>query len=99
VPEGDSVRLLARRLARSLDGRRLVRADLRVPSLATVDLTGRAVLEHDTHGKHLLTRLSGGLTLHTHLRMDGSWTVTAPGRQVPRRVVPDPLGATGAPSR
>ena len=45
---------------------------------------GRTVLEHDTHGKHLLTRLAGGLTLHTHLRMQGSWTVVRPGQAAAR---------------
>ena len=86
---GDSVKLLSRTLSRALDGRRITRSDLRVPRLATADLTGRTVLEHDAHGKHLLTRLSDDLTLHTHLRMDGSWTVTGPGKQLPRRVMPD----------
>ncbi|GAA1920495.1 hypothetical protein GCM10009815_13950 [Nocardioides marmoribigeumensis] len=89
VPEGDSVHLLAERLRRHLDGRTVVRSDLRVPRHATVDLAGRVVLEHATHGKHLLTRLGGGLTLHTHLRMDGSWTVTGPGRRLPRRLWDD----------
>ena len=28
-----------------------------------------------SRGKHLLTRTRNGLTLHTHLRMDGSWRV------------------------
>ena len=81
--------LVARRLERSLDGRTLTRADLRVPQHATADLVGRRILGHDTHGKHLLTRFSDDLTLHTHLRMDGSWTVTGPGKQLPRRVMPD----------
>jgi endonuclease VIII len=89
VPEGDSVFRLAARLRRALDGEALASADLRVPRHATADLAGRTVLEHDTHGKHLLQRLSGGLTLHTHLRLDGSWTVTRGGRAVPRRVQPD----------
>ncbi|MPQ97791.1 Fpg/Nei family DNA glycosylase [Modestobacter sp. I12A-02628] len=89
MPEGDSVHLLARRLDRALLGRTLTRSDLRVPRLATADVAGRTVLEHATHGKHLLTRLSGGLTLHTHLRMDGSWTVTGPGRRLPGRLMPD----------
>lgn len=89
MPEGDSVYKLARRLDRSLKGHLLVRTDLRVPAHATDDLSGRRVLEHDTHGKHLLTRLSGDLTLHTHLRMDGSWTVTGPGRRLPGRLMPD----------
>lgn len=80
---------LARRLEPPLVGRTLTRSDLRVPAHATADLAGRQVLEHVTHGKHLLTRLSGGLTLHTHLRMQGSWTVTRPGRRLPTRLMPD----------
>lgn len=87
VPEGDSVRLLARRLDRSMLGRTLARSDLRVPRLATRDLAGRTVLEHATHGKHLLTRFSGDVTLHSHLRMDGSWTVTGAGKRLPRRLL------------
>jgi endonuclease VIII len=89
VPEGDSVYKLARRLDRSLLGRTVVRSDLRVPRLATRDLSGRVVEEHATHGKHLLTRFSGGATLHSHLRMDGEWSVTGPGKQLPRRLMPD----------
>ena len=80
MPEGDTVYQLARRLDRSLKGRTLRRAELRVPAHATADLSGRTMLGHDTYGKHLLTRFSGGLTLHTHLQMDGSWTVTRPGQ-------------------
>ncbi|MEP7092234.1 MAG: DNA-formamidopyrimidine glycosylase family protein, partial [Nocardioidaceae bacterium] len=89
MPEGDSVYLLARRLDRGLKGRRLARSDLRTPKVATVDLAGRTVVEHETHGKHLLTRLSGNLTLHTHLRMQGSWSVVGPGRRLPTRLMGD----------
>ena len=89
MPEGDSVYKLARRLDRSLRGQSVVRSDLRVPRLATRDLAGRTVLAHDTHGKHLLTRLSGEVTLHSHLLMDGSWSVTGPGKQLPRRLMPE----------
>ncbi|RKS75311.1 endonuclease-8 [Motilibacter peucedani] len=88
MPEGDSVWRVARRLDARLGGRTVVRSDFRVPRFATADLSGRQVLGTDTHGKHLLTRLSGGLTLHTHLRMDGSWTVLAPDKRLPRRVHP-----------
>jgi formamidopyrimidine-DNA glycosylase len=88
VPEGDSVYLLARRLDRSLRGHEIVRSDLRVPALATRDLSGRSVVEHATHGKHLLTRLSGGATLHSHLLMDGEWSVTRPGKRLPARLLP-----------
>ena len=71
--------------------RSLTRCDLRVPRLATADLTGRTVLDVTPRGKHLLTRIEGGLTLHSHLRMDGSWQVYATGRALERRPrPPDP---------
>ena len=89
MPEGDSVFLLARRLERRLAGRVVTRSDFRVPALATRDVAGRTVLGHATHGKHLLTRFSGGLTLHSHLLMDGEWAVTGPGKRLPRRLLPD----------
>ncbi|KAA0090890.1 Fpg/Nei family DNA glycosylase [Mycolicibacterium sp. P1-18] len=89
MPEGDTVYALARRLDTALRGRTLTHGRLRVPAHATADLAGRTVLGHDTHGKHLLTRLSDGLTLHTHLKMSGSWTISAAGRWLPRTVMPD----------
>ncbi|MER6914168.1 DNA-formamidopyrimidine glycosylase family protein [Streptomyces sp. NPDC000594] len=75
MPEGDTVWRTAHRLDGVLAGRELTRCELRVPSLATADLTGRHTLEVVPRGKHLLTRFEGGLTLHSHLRMDGSWRV------------------------
>ncbi|MEV8597073.1 DNA-formamidopyrimidine glycosylase family protein [Streptomyces sp. NPDC052012] len=81
MPEGDTVWQAARRLHSALAGKVLLRSDLRVPRLATTDLTGRAVLEVIPRGKHLLTRVEGGLTLHSHLRMDGSWKVFANGQR------------------
>jgi endonuclease-8 len=74
MPEGDTVWQTARRLA-ALSDQQLSATDFRVPSLATVDLTGRRVLETVARGKHLLTRLEGGTTLHTHLKMEGRWDV------------------------
>ena len=88
VPEGDSVYLVARKLDRALRGGVLVESDFRVPALATRDLVGRTVLEHVTHGKHLLTRVSDGVTLHSHLLMDGSWSVTGAGKRLPTRLQP-----------
>ncbi len=73
MPEGDTVWLAGRRLHQALAGRPLTSSDFRVPALATIDLSGREVVEVVSRGKHLLTRIEGGLTLHTHFRMDGSW--------------------------
>ncbi|WP_405588693.1 Fpg/Nei family DNA glycosylase [Streptomyces sp. NBC_01190] len=81
MPEGDTIWLTARRLDAALAGEPLVRADLRVPKLATVELGGRQVLGVVSRGKHLMTRLAGGLTLHSHLQMDGSWHLYAPGER------------------
>jgi endonuclease-8 len=81
VPEGDSVFRTAAQLQAALSGDELVLSDLRVPALATSDLTGRRVLETVARGKHLLTRFDGGLTLHTHLRMEGRWAVYRTGER------------------
>ena len=74
----------ARRMAAALEGRTVVRSDFRVPQLATADLSGRTVLSFVSRGKHMLTRFSGDLTLHTHFEMDGSWQLVGPGKRLPR---------------
>ena len=80
VPEGDVAWRVSRRLDAALRDRVLTLSDLRWPSLATVDLVGRRVLGCTSRGKHILTRIeaAGGdppVTLHSHLRMEGSWHV------------------------
>ncbi|MBY8887208.1 DNA glycosylase [Streptomyces sp. PTM05] len=81
MPEGDTVWLTARRLRQALAGRELTRTDLRVPRLATTDLTGCRVEDVVPRGKHLLMRVEGGWTLHSHLRMDGQWRVYPAGER------------------
>ncbi len=56
VPEGDTVWFVARQLRDALAGAVLVRSDLRVPKLATADLSGRKVEDVAARGKHLLMR-------------------------------------------
>ncbi|MER7577403.1 DNA-formamidopyrimidine glycosylase family protein [Streptomyces sp. NPDC126514] len=77
MPEGDTVWQAARRLHAALAGQVLTRSDFRVPKFATVDLADRTVLDVTPRGKHLLTRVEGGLTLHSHLGMEGSWRIYA----------------------
>lgn len=86
MPEGDTVWNTAQRLHDALAGQRLTGSDLRVPQLATADLTGWTVLESVSRGKHLLLRVSDPagarrLSLHSHLRMDGSWRVYRSGQR------------------
>ncbi|MDC5696052.1 Fpg/Nei family DNA glycosylase [Intrasporangium calvum] len=83
MPEGDTVWRTARRLHEALAGRDIVESDLRWPSIATVDLRGRSTLEVVSRGKHLLHRIDGGLTLHSHLRMEGQWRIEATARLKP----------------
>jgi endonuclease-8 len=71
--------MAAKQLDEALAGRVLTHTDFRVPRLATTSLVGQTVLEVVPRGKHMLTRLDSGLTLHTHFKMDGTWRVYAPG--------------------
>ena len=77
MPEGDTVWRTAQRLHAALAGRVIVEADLRWPEISTADLRGRSTLEVVSRGKHLLHRIEGGVTLHSHLRMEGQWRVEA----------------------
>lgn len=79
MPEGDTVWRACKRLDQALGGQELTRTDFRVPTLATTDLSGQQVLEVVAKGKHLLMRLSNGVTIHSHFRMDGSWHLYRPG--------------------
>lgn len=78
MPEGDTVWRTAQRLHKALAGAVVVLSDLRFPGVATADLRGASTLEVVSRGKHLLHRFDSGLTLHSHLRMEGQWRVAAP---------------------
>jgi endonuclease-8 len=78
VPEGDTVWRTATRLHRALAGQEVVLSDLRFPEVATVDLRGAHTLEVVSRGKHVLHRLDSGVTVHSHLRMEGQWRVEEP---------------------
>ncbi|BDZ43888.1 putative endonuclease 8 2 [Paraoerskovia sediminicola] len=84
MPEGDVVRRTAVRIDAALSGRTLVRAELRWPGASGVDFVGRTVLETVSVGKHLLTRIDDGRTVHSHLRMDGTWSVARTGAAASR---------------
>jgi len=79
MPEGDTVFHTAAKLREALQGKTLTRCDVRVPQYATVDLTGERVDEVVSRGKHLFIRV-GGASIHSHLKMDGSWWVTSTDR-------------------
>lgn len=79
MPEGDTVWHTAAVLRDALVGKTLRGCDIRVPRHATVDLTGQIVDEVVSRGKHLFIRV-GPASIHSHLKMDGSWQVHPAGR-------------------
>ncbi len=92
MPEGDSVFRAAAQLHAALAGQQLISTDFRVPRFATLKLGGWTVEEVVPRGKHLLMRLQGPakpgrtgpaepdrLTIHSHLKMEGTWQVYPPG--------------------
>jgi endonuclease-8 len=81
VPEGDTVHLTAARLRAALAGQALLASDFRVPRLATADLAGQVVTDVAARGKHLFLRTDAGLSLHTHLRMQGAWHLYRPAQR------------------
>jgi len=84
MPEGDTVWNTARVLEKALVGEVLTGSDFRVPQLATTDLSGYRVASSGSRGKHLLLRLTKAgreVTLHSHLRMEGTWRVFKPGER------------------
>ena len=83
MPEGDTVHQTAKRQNDALASRVLTGFDLRVPKFATADLTGETVREVVAVGKHLFHRI-GDWSLHSHLKMDGSWRLVPAGGRWPK---------------
>jgi endonuclease-8 len=79
MPEGDTIHYAANRIRPVLAGH--VPDELATPHPRFARdrwperLAGRSVKSVDAHGKHLFLRFEGGLTIHSHLRMTGSWRV------------------------
>ncbi|MGI9163869.1 MAG: DNA-formamidopyrimidine glycosylase family protein, partial [Mycobacterium sp.] len=96
MPEGDTVFRTAAALRDALEGKTLTRCDIRVPRYATVDLTGQKVDEVLSRGKHLFIRV-GVASIHSHLKMDGSWRVNHRTRQTHKiRIVLETTDTTAA---
>ncbi|MEA2185785.1 MAG: endonuclease, partial [Solirubrobacteraceae bacterium] len=83
MPEGDTIHYAALRMRPLLEGR--------VPEIShphprllgerwAQKLAGQPVTRIDAHGKHLFLRFANDLTIHSHLRMTGSWGTYRPGQ-------------------
>jgi endonuclease VIII len=85
MPEGDTIRTAANRVGAALIGREIESIETPHPRFGKdrwpEKLAGRGVRAVDAHGKHLMIRFDGGLTIHSHLRMTGSWGVYPRGKR------------------
>lgn len=90
VPEGDTLYRTAFVLREVLLGREVVAARGRADGAALGLVVGSRVDRVESQGKHLLIGFDDGRTLHTHLRMHGSWHRYRPGehwKRSPSRAV------------
>jgi len=84
MAEGDTILRTARRIDRALAGKRL---SVRTPGprrpagLPVAEIDGRVLERAESRGKHLLLHFEGGLALHSHLGMRGSWQVYSAGER------------------
>jgi endonuclease-8 len=81
VPEGDTIFQTAAALRPLLVGQQILRARARTPGPQIQRVVGARVESIEPVGKHMLIRFDNGLTLHTHLRMGGTWHRYAPGER------------------
>jgi endonuclease VIII len=81
VPEGDTIFQIAAALRPLLVGQQILRARARTPGPQIQRIVGTRVAAIEPVGKHMLIRFDNGLTLHTHLRMGGTWHRYAPGEK------------------
>ena len=100
MPEGDTIHYAANRIRPVLAGHVPDEIATPHPRFARAGwperLAGRAVTAVDALGKHLFLRFEGGLAIHSHLRMTGSWRVTDGARAAPRATPGSCCGAARA---
>lgn len=90
MPEGDTLFRTATVLREVLLDRQVTAARARPGGAAVGRVVGSRIERVAAQGKHLLIGFDVGLTLHTHLRMNGSWHRYRPGepwRRSPARAV------------
>jgi endonuclease VIII len=81
MPEGDTILRTADTLRRWIGGRQVTAARCTSPGVDPRRLIGATVEEVEARAKHLLIRVTGGLALHTHMGMTGSWHVYPTGER------------------
>ena len=73
MPEGDTLARIANVLGRVLVGQEVTAARGRPGGAQLERVVGATIENVEARGKHLLISFSDGLTLHTHLGLQGEW--------------------------
>jgi endonuclease-8 len=88
MAEGDTIHRLARRMELALGGRRVTaaqapspRSPLRLHPSQLARLEGRRLEWAEARGKHLLLHFEGGIAVHSHLGIRGSWRLYRAGER------------------
>lgn len=89
MPEGPEVETVRRGLTRLVVGRKVLGTEVRwektisgmAPEEFDAELVGRTIEKVDRRGKYLLFRFSGGLTMVSHLRMEGAYYTVPAGTE------------------
>ncbi len=72
MPEGDTIRCLSDSTRRRYLNQTLVRSEFRHSRYATTDLSGHRLIDTDARGKNLLLRFDSEITIHLHLKLQGT---------------------------
>jgi endonuclease-8 len=81
MPEGDTLLVTARVLARALTGSPVIESVRDARLGGACDFAGRTVVGVEARGKNLLVHFDDGRVLRTHLMMTGSWHLYRPGER------------------
>ncbi len=75
MPEGDTIHRAAVTLRARLGGKKIIGWSSPLPQLARANLVGRTIVKVEAFGKNLFMVLDDGRSIHSHMRMKGSWHV------------------------
>jgi endonuclease-8 len=84
MAEGDSILRIARRMRERLEGAKVsarTPGQRRPDGLPASEVDGRTLERVESRGKHLLLHFEGGMVLHSHLGMKGSWQLYDDGQR------------------
>ncbi|CAA9247022.1 MAG: Formamidopyrimidine-DNA glycosylase [uncultured Acidimicrobiales bacterium] len=81
MPEGDTIFRAAASMHRWLRGREITAARCALVEMPIHLVVGRTVDGVEARAKHLLVQFDSGHTLHTHMKMTGSWHVYRAGER------------------